>query len=350
MAGEKHCKGRLKFTMPQRTNDYQKLVELIHRLFAPQNAIVTASAMVMSASGQEREIDVLVEYETELYPVRIAVEAKDLSRAIETTTLEQYIGKYNSQGGVTVDKVIIVAKSFAQTVSDRARSLGFELHTLKSLASSKPGEFSKPRQGELGEWWVGKQPNGKRVSLTIFGNTGQQLNDTYLAGKMMLRRTHVSLGSPISWASITVNSYLGEQLNQLYKDHAGESIHFITEIGFANHTVEVAGFRAVRLTKMILDFGENMRFPDMQTTFSELTTGPGKTRTIVHETGQGKNATLHFVYEDAEGSPSKVHLHAEATQKMREPLEIKRVVLTIDSEAMSASALAHIIEEASNSW
>jgi hypothetical protein len=336
--------------MPQRTNDYQKLVELIHSLFAPQNAKVTASAMVMSASGQEREVDVLVEYETELYPVRIAVEAKDLSRAIETTTLEQYIGKYNSQGGVTVDKVIIVAKSFARTASDRARSLGFELHTLKSLASSEPGEFSKPRQDNPGEWWVSKQPNGKKVSLTLFDSSGQQLNDAYLTGRMTLRKMHLSLGSPISWASIVVNSYLGEQLNQLYKDHAGESIHFIAEIGFANHTIEVAGFRAVGLRKIVLDFGENMRFPDMQTTFSELTTGLGKAKTIVHETGQGKNATLHLVYEDAKGSPSKVHLHAEATEKVREPLEVKKVVLTIDSDAMSASTLGNLIKEASDSW
>ena len=335
--------------MPQRTNDYQKLVELIHRLFAPQNAIVTASAMVMSASGQEREIDVLVHYETELYPVRIAVEAKDLSRAIETTTLEQYIGKYNSQGGITVDKVIIVAKSFARTASDRARSLGFELHTLKSLASSGPGDFSKPRQGELGEWWAGKQL-GKKVSVALFDSSGQQLNDAYLTGRMTLRKMHLSLGSPISWASIVVNSYLGEPLNELYKDHAGESIRFVAEIGFENHTVEVAGFRAVRLRKIVLDFGENMRFPDMQTTFSELTTGLGKAKTIVHETGQGKNATLHLVYEDSAGSPSKIHLYAEPTKETREPLEVKKVVLSIDSDAMSASTLGNLIKEASDSW
>lgn len=336
--------------MPQRTNDYQKLVELIHRLFAPQNAIVTASAMVMSASGQEREIDVLVEYETELYPVRIAVEAKDLSRAIETTTLEQYIGKYNSQGGVSADKVIIVAKSFAQTVSDRAQSLGFELHTLRSLASSELGEFSKPRQGASGEWWVGKQPNGKRVSLALFDSNGQQLNDAYLTGKMMLRKIHISLGSPIAWASSIVNGYLGEQLNQLYKDHAGETIHFIAEIDFANHSVEVTGFRAVRLRKIVLDFGENMRFPDMQTTFSELTTGSGKTKTIVHETGRGKHAALHLVYEDTAGSPSKVHLHAEPVKKTRDALEIKKVVLRIDSDAISALTLGDLIKGASNSW
>lgn len=333
--------------MPQRTNDFQKLVELTHRLFAPQNAIVTASAMVESASGQKREIDIFIEFETELYPVLIAVEAKDLSRPIETTTLEQYIGKYNSRDGIKVDKVIIVAKAFARTVADRAHSLGFQLHTLTSLETSGVGEFSKPQQGQPGGWWVGKDLE-KKVNLSLFDNASNQLNDAYLAGRIMQRKAHVNLGSPLLWVGSILESYLGDNATQLYEEHAGETLHFIVEIGFTDHTIEANGFRAVRLRKIILDFGEKMKIPDMQSEFSKLTTWPSKTKTIVHEKGDGKNSKVSIVYEDTGALPSKLYLHAE-------PLDggeqiIKKVVLTIDSSEINALTVGNLISEASNSW
>ncbi len=335
--------------MPQRTNDFQQLVELIHRLFAPQNATVTASALVQLASGQEREVDVLVEFETELYPVRIAVEAKDLSRPIETTTLEQYIGKYNSEGGVKVNKVIIVAKSFARPVVDRARSLGFELHTLTSLETGGIGEFSKPQQGQPGEWWAGKSL-GKRVTLFLFDSAGKQFSDAYQAGRLMKRKSPTPLGTPLSWATNILNGYLGEQVNGLYQEHAGESIHFIAVFGFEDHAVERNGFRAVRLGKIIIDFGENMKLPEMQARFSELTTGSSKTKTIVQEKGQGKNAALSLVYEDAGRLPSRFYLHAEPIDKSEQALETKKVVMTADSEAADAQTTGRIIKDASRSW
>lgn len=96
--------------MPKRTNDFQKLVDIIQRLYAPKNATVTTSAVVTpSLGGTPREIDILVEFKTDLYPFKVAVEAKDCSRVIDVTGVETYIGKYNNKGGIIVDKVIIVA-------------------------------------------------------------------------------------------------------------------------------------------------------------------------------------------------------------------------------------------------
>src|SRR5687768_5853833 len=107
--------------MPKRTNEFQQLVDIIQRLYAPVGAIVTASKMIEAIPGEAlREVDVFVEYQEEQTTRRIAVEARDLSRRLDVTQVECYIGKYNSPGGIAVDKVIIVAKSFTKTALRRA--------------------------------------------------------------------------------------------------------------------------------------------------------------------------------------------------------------------------------------
>lgn len=134
--------------MPKRTNDFQKLVDIIQRLYAPKNATVTTSAMLTpSSGGTPREIDILVEFKTDLYPFKVAVEAKDYSRSIDATVVETYGGKYNSNGGIIVDKVIIVAHSFTETAKKRANELGFSLHTINELDKGVEGLFGATTQG-----------------------------------------------------------------------------------------------------------------------------------------------------------------------------------------------------------
>ena len=71
--------------MPQRTNDFQQLVDCIHRLFNDKNATFTTSAMISSKQGREkREVDLLVEYiDSQGKSIKIAIEAKDLSKKLK---------------------------------------------------------------------------------------------------------------------------------------------------------------------------------------------------------------------------------------------------------------------------
>jgi hypothetical protein len=83
--------------MPKRTNEFQQLVDIIQRLYAPVGAIVTTSKMVETIPDQgTREVDVLIEYSDSGTTRRIDVEAKDLSRRLDVTQVECYIGKFNS--------------------------------------------------------------------------------------------------------------------------------------------------------------------------------------------------------------------------------------------------------------
>jgi hypothetical protein len=118
--------------MPQRTNDFQELVARVHRALAPEGAIVTESAMVeTSVEGETREIDVLIETNVAPYRIRIAVEAKDEGRPMDSTKFESIIGKYLVEGGVKVNKIAVVTHhGFYEPVVRRARTLGIDLLTL----------------------------------------------------------------------------------------------------------------------------------------------------------------------------------------------------------------------------
>ena len=109
--------------MPRRTNDFQKLVTLVQKALAPKGAKVTESfLMELPGTGEAREIDVLIETSVGPYRIKIAVEAKDHYRKMDSTQFEAILGKY-SEGGVKVDKIVVVTSSgFYQPVIERARN------------------------------------------------------------------------------------------------------------------------------------------------------------------------------------------------------------------------------------
>jgi hypothetical protein len=114
--------------MPKKTNQFQELVALIERSLAPQDARVTESALL---SGDQREIDVLIESKTGAFTMKVAVEAKDERRKMDIVRFESLIGKYSSGSGVVVDKVVVINRAgFSKQVRERAKREGITLHTL----------------------------------------------------------------------------------------------------------------------------------------------------------------------------------------------------------------------------
>jgi hypothetical protein len=119
--------------MPKRTNAFQDLVALVQRALAPVGAKVTESAMVSSPWMTEtREIDILIEAPLGIFHIKIAVEAKDEGRKMDSTKFESLLGKYHGEGGVKVDKVVIITHhGFFKPVIERAKRLGIDLYTLE---------------------------------------------------------------------------------------------------------------------------------------------------------------------------------------------------------------------------
>lgn len=132
--------------MPKRTNDFQEFVTLVQKALVPSGAEVTESALVdVPGMSEPREIDVLIETAVGPYHMKIAVEAKDHRRKMDSTQFESLMGKYLVEGGVKVNKVVIVTHNgYFAPVIQRAKQLGVELLTLAEAKNVDWARFRKP--------------------------------------------------------------------------------------------------------------------------------------------------------------------------------------------------------------
>lgn len=132
--------------MPKRTNDFQKLVALVQMALAPDGAVVRESQLMDSQGAIEaREIDVLIDTKVGDYRIKIAVEAKDEGRPMDSTKFEAIMGKYLVEGGVKVNKVVVVTRrGFYQPVIERAKTLEVDLLTLTEAQETDWSSFRPP--------------------------------------------------------------------------------------------------------------------------------------------------------------------------------------------------------------
>jgi hypothetical protein len=124
--------------MPQRTNDFQRPVKLIHQAMSGSGATITESALISAPGlGELREIDILIETAVPPYKIKVAVEAKDHRRKLNVTDIEAIIGKYRGAGSVPVDKVVVVSRNGCSRQASRKATLaGIELRQLSETKES----------------------------------------------------------------------------------------------------------------------------------------------------------------------------------------------------------------------
>ena len=92
-----------------------------------------------------REIDILIETAIGDYRIRIAVEAKDEGRPMDSTKFESVVGKYLVEGGVRVNKIVVVTHhGFYQPVIERAKKLDIDLLTLSEAKELDWSRFQPP--------------------------------------------------------------------------------------------------------------------------------------------------------------------------------------------------------------
>jgi hypothetical protein len=125
--------------MPRRTNEFQRLIALIEAQLAP-DAVVRESVLLRDGkSGQQREVDLLIEAASGVHTIRIAVECQDRSRSATAEWIDQLHGKYRD---LEVDKVIAVAREgFTLGARKKAEALGIE-----TLALEEADALDWPRE------------------------------------------------------------------------------------------------------------------------------------------------------------------------------------------------------------
>ena len=115
--------------MPRRTNDFQDLIGLIERQLAPEGARVTESAFLSDkTTGEEREVDIVIETRVGVHPFVIGVECVDQGRPMDSTSVEEIIGTHQD---LPLHKTVIVSRSgFYKPAIKKANAHEVETFTL----------------------------------------------------------------------------------------------------------------------------------------------------------------------------------------------------------------------------
>jgi hypothetical protein len=91
--------------MPQRTNEFQKLVYLV-RKHSTAGSTVTESKLLRDSNGYQREVDICIEDSIDGIPVTISIECCDLARPATVEWVERMKGKAQT---VTDTKIGVAA-------------------------------------------------------------------------------------------------------------------------------------------------------------------------------------------------------------------------------------------------
>jgi hypothetical protein len=209
--------------MPQRTNDFQQLVHMIEKAFAPVGAKVTESAMVPGRSpGTMREIDILIETNTGPYRIK-AVEAKDEKEPLDVIAVEGIAGKYFLPGAIHVDKLVIVSRrGFSKEARTCAEQVGtIELFVLDEVTQSDWTRLA-PQNIQ-----IRIPPHIDRIEL-VPNVRKKGKRDPLVDGRFICNCHGKDKGSPQQWADwfqvtqVTPSQQLKEFMEQEAKRQNGE--------------------------------------------------------------------------------------------------------------------------------
>ena len=118
--------------MPKRSNEFQQLLHVIQVALAHEAQVTESAMLVDSQTGDEVEVDVLVEAKVGNTPINLGFEIRDQSRPATVEWVREMSGKHRD---LPVDKTILVSRSgFTTGASRKAESLGIDLLTVSEAS------------------------------------------------------------------------------------------------------------------------------------------------------------------------------------------------------------------------
>jgi hypothetical protein len=121
--------------MPQRSNEFQRLVNYIESQLAPVDAEVTESALLKDrVTGQDREVDILIEVDVGPRTLRVGIECTATGRPAGSTWVE---GMHSKHLHLPIDKSVLVSRSgFSSPALEKAASWGIETLTFEEASDA----------------------------------------------------------------------------------------------------------------------------------------------------------------------------------------------------------------------
>jgi hypothetical protein len=123
--------------MPKRTNALQKAIKLIESYKGDFLTLQESAMLLDKFTGNEREVDILLEGKINSHSIKVAIEVRDRKRPADTTWVEEMLFKHNS---LPTDKLILVSSSgFTKGAQEKAQL--FDAITIDTSEGDK--EFRK---------------------------------------------------------------------------------------------------------------------------------------------------------------------------------------------------------------
>jgi Restriction endonuclease len=112
--------------MPKRSNEFQRIVKYIYSQVGPAGGRVTESALLREdGTGEQREVDVLIEHKVAGHDIKIAVECRDHTRDQDVGWIDSLIGKYSR---LNVNKIVAVSSTpFSEAAKEKGEKHGIDV-------------------------------------------------------------------------------------------------------------------------------------------------------------------------------------------------------------------------------
>ncbi len=118
--------------MPQRSNQFQKLIYLIKQQVAKDSEVTESKMLPDSVTGTNREVDIYIESSVAEHTVCICLECRDRKRKADVTWVEEMKSKHERLP--TNALVLISSSGFSKEAQKVALIYGFELLSLKEVS------------------------------------------------------------------------------------------------------------------------------------------------------------------------------------------------------------------------
>ncbi len=118
--------------MPKRSNEFQKIVLLLKKHFAPSEATVTESKMLKHRiTGEEKEVDICIAQMIAGHSFVLSIECTDTARNVTAEWVERMRGKHEH---LETDKLVLISSAgFSDNALKEAKGLGIETYSFEEL-------------------------------------------------------------------------------------------------------------------------------------------------------------------------------------------------------------------------
>ena len=309
--------------MPKRSNEFQRILTAIHALYAPSGAKVTSSAMVKSVTGEEREVDILVEIPTDLFTVSVGVETKDHGRKLDNTAIDNIKGKFSE---LPIRDVIVVARGFSKNALRRAAAYGIKCHTLVTLESEAKGTFSRSPPAE-------PVPGSKaedKINWGLHDAKGNLVDQELAHEGIVFDREGRALGKALDIAKRYRPNFPAE-VQRERKKREGCFVKGELLLQFTDHTIR-HGSSEAKLGRLGVSTSGHLIIPDLKATAHTLETSSGMKKEVITETASNEYGHYTIVHEKSSSdAPERIQVHfTDKNGTPGVPTFVYKIALQID--------------------